>query len=593
MIQRLTVLFLTMAIADFDLSAGERLPNGIVLPETWPPTIDALNPGPIKPPYLKSRNIPRPLSIDLGRQLFVDDFLISSMTGMVRSFFKPVKYEGNPVLWPETKEELALTTELGDRPYSEKDGRSEHWNPRLKTAPACCLSGGGVWWDASRRKFRMWYLAGWCGLPAIAESDDGLHWVRPNVGPRGTNVLMYPEHTFDTFSVWPDYGAADPYARWNLYVSPGENPCRAYEYVSSDGIGWELKTRTGLNGDSSTLFYNPFRGKWVWSIRAAWRRRSRIYHEHADFLEGAKWDFGKDVAERKTGADPAFYIPGGYHDTKDCVLWLACDEDDIKRTIDGKARRCELYNVDATPYESIMVGLFKIISGRDNAESAGAGMPKTTTLHFAYSRDGFHFTRPDRTPAIPDSDWGSGSWDSGYLGAASSGFVIKDERLLFFYTGVRGDASERTGGVCTLANGMHANMSIGVASLRRDGFVGMTADGMGELTTRPVLFAGKRLFVNVDARFGSCAAEIVGEDGSAIDGFSFSDCKAIVREDTTKRELAFKGGDLSALAGKAVRIRFRLRVATLFSFWVSKDAGGTSGGYLAAGGPDYAGFRDL
>ena len=118
-----------------------------------------------------------------------------------------------------------------------------------------------------------------------------------------------------------------------------------------------------------------------------------------------------------------------WSNTKDCYLWLACDYDDLPREIDGTRRRCELYNVDATPYESVMVGLFKVLSGRDNTEAAQHGMPKTTTIHFAYSRDGFNFTRPDRTPAIPDSDWDSGCWDSGYLSPCSSGFVIKDERL--------------------------------------------------------------------------------------------------------------------------------------------------------------------
>jgi len=34
-------------------------------------------------------------------------------------------------------------------------------------------------------------------------------------------------------------------------------------------------------------------------------------------------------------------------------------------------------------------------------------------------------------------------------------------------------------------------------------------------------------------------------------------------------------------------------ISKLYSFWVSRDATGTSGGYLAAGGPDYPGLRDL
>jgi hypothetical protein len=47
------------------------------------------------------------------------------------------------------------------------------------------------------------------------------------------------------------------------------------------------------------------------------------------------------------------------------------------------------------------------------------------------------------------------------------------------------------------------------------------------------------------------------------------------------------------LTGRSVRFRFQLHCGTFYSFWVSKDANGKSGGYLAAGGPAYTGLRDL
>ncbi len=58
---------------------GELLYNGIRLPKTWPPvgTNSTLHlPG--TPPYLAAR--PAVVKIDVGRQLFVDDFLIESTT---------------------------------------------------------------------------------------------------------------------------------------------------------------------------------------------------------------------------------------------------------------------------------------------------------------------------------------------------------------------------------------------------------------------------------------------------------------------------------------------------------------------------------
>ena len=67
----------------------------------------------------------------------------------------------------------------------------------------------------------------------------------------------------------------------------------------------------------------------------------------------------------------------------------------------------------------------------------------------------------------------------------------------------------------------------------------------------------------------------------------------LARADSTKAEIRWRDSDLAALAGKAVRFRFKLHCGMFYSFWVSKDASGKSGGYLAAGGPAYMGFRDL
>ena len=441
------------------------------------------------------------------------------------------------------------------------------------------MSGGGVWWDPTRRKFRMWYMSGWGGRIGLAESKDGLVWERPPVGRDGDNIVL-PDQRADTFSVFPGYDTDAPYANWRICISPGGNPTRSAEYVSSDGVRWRFLRRTGQHGDCTTMFHNPFLGKWVWSLRANWRHRSRIYHAHRDFYAGGGWHF--PLGRPQTN-------------TVDCALWLACDNQDLPRTMgDGKTyTNSQLYNVDAVPYESLMVGLFKILCGYENDIAARAGMPKTTSIHFAYSRDGFHFTRPDRTPAIDESGWGSGAWDSGYVGNISSCFAIKDERLWFYYVGARGDATQNDPPRCMLANGMHYNFCVGLATLRRDGFVGLVADGRGEVTTKPVTFSGKHLFVNAECRFGSLAAEVLDEKGGVLPGFAAADCLPLVRTDSTKAEIRWKGGDLATLAGRPVRFRFKLHCGTFYSFWVSKDPSGKSGGYLAAGGPAYKGIRDL
>ena len=73
----------------------EKLYNGITLDDnfTHAPS-DALH-----VPYLE--NPPEVIDVSLGRQLFVDDFLIEETT-LTPSYHKAKKFEGNPVLFPET-----------------------------------------------------------------------------------------------------------------------------------------------------------------------------------------------------------------------------------------------------------------------------------------------------------------------------------------------------------------------------------------------------------------------------------------------------------------------------------------------------------
>src|SRR4051794_8821042 len=90
---RLTGTLLMALVAAY----GEQLLyNGIRLPDAWPPRDVALTNEPLRePPYLIDP--PAVIPIDLGRQLFVDDFLIEK-TDLRREFHRPELYRGNPVL---------------------------------------------------------------------------------------------------------------------------------------------------------------------------------------------------------------------------------------------------------------------------------------------------------------------------------------------------------------------------------------------------------------------------------------------------------------------------------------------------------------
>ena len=61
---------------------GQTLPNGIQLPSDWPPRMAQLPRDPVSPPYLESP--PEVIPIDVGRQLFVDDFALHALASRLQ-----------------------------------------------------------------------------------------------------------------------------------------------------------------------------------------------------------------------------------------------------------------------------------------------------------------------------------------------------------------------------------------------------------------------------------------------------------------------------------------------------------------------------
>jgi hypothetical protein len=240
----------------------------------------------------------------------------------------------------------------------------------------------------------------------------------------------------------------------------------------------------------------------------------------------------------------------------------------------------QLYSLSAVAYESVMLGMFQIHLGPDNKICDDGKFPKTTELKLGFSRDGFHWDRPDRRAFIAATRK-EGDWDRAYLHTTTGVCVVLEDELVFPYCAFSGIAPSGT-------RGMYSGASVGLAMLRRDGFASMDAgEKSGVLTTRPLKFSGRHLFVNVVARDGELQVEALGADDKVL-----ATSKPLTGN-TTKRRIEWNdGADLSALSGKPVRFRFRLTNGQLFAFWVTPDPNGASNGYVAAGGPQYNGTKD-
>jgi hypothetical protein len=383
-----------------DEAAGEVLYNGIRLPSPWPPRIEDVPRDPVVPRYLTAP--PAVIPIDVGRQLFVDDFLIAHTT-LTRTHHRPEYHARNPVL-------------TGGMVFSD-----------------------GVWYDPQDRIFKMWYLTK--GGTAYATSKDGLTWEKPKLDVRkGTNLVQTSPR--DSSTVWLDLLEKDPKKRYKMFRSYSRPQLKSWclwVHFSADGIHWTDSEPTGACGDRTTVFYNPFRGVWVYSLRHGWGRprRRRYWEARGDVVKGAQW---------------------GANSTP--PMWCGADNLDPPRA-DYKVTP-ELYNLDCVAYESILLGLFTIWRGQF------PGREKPNEVCVGYSRDGWSWTRPDRRGFIPIAER-KGDWNYGNVQSAGGCCLVVGDRLYFYCSG-RG-----TGHVTSLA------------TLRRDGFTSLDAGkAEGTLTTRPL-----------------------------------------------------------------------------------------------------------
>jgi hypothetical protein len=471
-------------------------------------------------PYLQ--NPPAVIPIGVGRQLFVDDFLIRQMT-LQRSFHRATYHPANPVLKP-------------DRPWEQ--GRRDS---------AAMVFSDGAWYDPLDRLFKTWYMGGILRSTCYAVSKDGIHWEKPALDVKaGTNIVQAGRR--DSSTVWLDHEERNPDRRYKMFRSHGDGGWALSLHFSPDGIHWsDVVSRSGPCGDRTTAFYNPFRKVWVYSIRGDARGLGRIrtYHEGRNVLDGARWKAGEPVP------------------------WVGADRLDPKRP--DLQILPQLYNLDAAAYESLMLGLFSIWRGqpRDRA--------KPNEIVLGYSRDGFHWHRPDLQAFIPVSEH-HGDWNWGNVQSAGGCCLIVGDKLYFYMSGRTGIRGSPASGVC----------STGLATLRRDGFVSLDAGKEeGWILTRPLRLQGKYLFVNVEAPAGELRVEVLDHNGRVFEQFSRAGCLPI-RADRTLLQVAWeKAEDLSLVAGNPIQLRFFLSRGRLYSFWVSQNRAGASHGYLAAGGPGF------
>ncbi len=510
--------------------------NGIELPSQWVPFSNYstnIYAG-MSPTYLEDK--PDVINITVGRQLFVDDFLIES-TDLERKWYSATYYSGNPVLSPQTEWELGSSGGGWAAPFSD-----------------------GVWYDESDQLFKMWYMGsgGSIGdsVTCYAESTDGINWTRPSLNVvSGTNIVNVPTSR-DSYSVWIDKTAEDSSERYKMFgVSDGAGAWKYHYYTSSDGKAWRERSsssQAGVLADRSTVFYNPFRDVWVYSMRHNVRIDENTLIRARDYFEYQDPSRGTELAEADLD-----------------LFWFGPWPDEPRHTNSKYAyEQPAIYNLDAIAYESLLIGTFSVWTGPENDVCAADGVIKENQLMLGYSRNGWHWSRDYFTPfcAVSDSE---DDWNYGNIQSACGSPIIVGDKLYFYMSGRRFEKSSGKEIVST-----------GLATLRRDGFASIS--GTGTLTTETLKFTGEYLYINADIN-GSIQVEIYDTNGDVIDGYSKDECQSITTDGTKLRVTWNENKTLSDLSGENIKLKFYLTDSDLYAFWISQTEDGKSYGFTGGG----------
>ena len=352
-----------------------------------------------------------------------------------------------------------------------------------------------------------------------AESEDGITWTRPTLG------LFEWQGSEENNIVWAGAGSHNftPFRDPNPACKPDEKykalaggPLIAL--ASEDGYRWRKMREDpvitkGAFDSQNLAFYDTFRGHY----RAYFR----------DFTEGVR-------AIKVATSD-------------DFLTWTEPEWIDL-----GESPREHLYTNATTPYfrapHILMAFPKRYVPGRkfhadweEDGQSDGV---------FMTSRDGLRFDRTFMEAFIrPGLD--PANWNERNIGTAFGVVPTSDTEISVYW----------------VENYRHDTCRLRRGTLRTDGFVSVNAGYQrGEMLTRPLVFSGQELVINYStSAVGSLRFELQTEAGEAIEGFTMADCPVIFGDEIERVVSWDAGSDVSALAGRPVRLRVRLKDADLYS----------------------------
>lgn len=460
------------------------------------------------------------------RQLFLDDAMVAEIDGLRRVVHQPKKYKENPIIRHHQTPWQGFRAQL----Y------------------------GTVLYIPAEKKFKMWYLSGArfpdeepirvngrlvCPnfqLLAYAESDNGFHWRLPELGlvdfngSKENNLCRISRENAEGVGVLYDPHDPDAQRRYKAFYWEHDNcgprqfdpttPVNAMSVsFSPDGKSWTDHPGNPVIPQPSDTghqaLYDSHLGKYVVYGRFGAGGRKVARSESDDFVH---WTPSKRVFE--TDAEDG---PGA-----------------------------QFYGMGTTIYEGVYVGLPWMY---------WAETTQRMDVQLATSRDGIHWERAgDRQTFMPNGP--KGSWDGGCIFTAAQPVQRVGDKIFIFYSALKLTHEEER--PSRQERGSYGESSIGVATLRRDGFLSLTPYfHEGSITTKPLSLPEGTLRVNADvADDGEVRVTVLGEDGVVLAE------SQPVSGDQLDAAVSF---DKPLPVGHTVSLRFVLRKSHLYAYWFTKQ----------------------
>ncbi len=431
--------------------------------------------------------------------LFVDDHHMGATRRVCRVFEQPRKF--GPVLVP-------------DCPWEAQ----------------CVIVYGSVLPDPAGSGFQMWYQsydrskngpdrAHNC----YAVSEDGVHWEKPELGIlefRGSRQNNIIAKGLGSLNVIVDHGDPNSEHRYKmLFTGANAEGPGLFAAFSPDGIHWQVGTERVIDSvsDRTTLLFDP-------ELKAPFVGFTR---RHGKDMQA---EFGRRIIYRIESEDFAHWS----EPTPLLVPDLA-DSWDV-----------QFYGMPAFRYRDLYLGGLKRLWST----------PDRIDTELVWSRD----TRSwGRTRVSFLENGPSDSWDSSWVGLASSPPLEVGGQLFFYFEGRRQAHGQRY---------PFPQGSIGLAVLPRDRFAAIEAGpAEGYVETKPFKWHGGRLGVNLRTNgHGYLRVALLDEDGNEMSGFTASACTSLTG-DVPCAEPSWGTQPPRELIGRNVRLRIHMVNTRLYAVY--------------------------